>query len=103
MRKNIEVIPAKPIREIRGLEPTAKTRVCAYCRVSTDNEEQIGSFDAQVSYYKKLISSKEDWEVAGIYADEGISGTNTKNRAMPKLITRKSRFSLRSIVRSSLL
>ena len=58
MRKNIEVIPAKPIREIRGLEPTAKTRVCAYCRVSTDNEEQIGSFDAQVSYYKKLISSK---------------------------------------------
>ena len=80
MRKNIEVIPAKPIREIRGLEPTAKTRVCAYCRVSTDNEEQLGSFDAQVSYYKKLISSKEDWEVAGIYADEGISGTNTKNR-----------------------
>ena len=80
MRKNVEIIPAKPINEIRGIEPTAKMRVCAYCRVSTDNEEQLGSFDAQVSYYKKLISSKEDWEVAGIYADEGISGTNTKNR-----------------------
>ncbi len=80
MRKNIEIIPAKPISEIRGLEPTAKTRVCAYCRVSTDNIDQLSSFKAQISYYSNLISNNTQWEFAGIYADEGISGTNTKNR-----------------------
>lgn len=80
MRKNIAIIPAKPINELRGLEPTAKTRVCAYCRVSTDNCDQISSFEAQISYYSNLISNNRDWEFAGIYADEGISGTNTKNR-----------------------
>lgn len=81
MRKNVEIIPAKPINEIRGLEPTAKTRVCSYCRVSTDNIDQISSLDAQVSFYTNLISNNPEWDFVGIYADEGISGTNTKNRA----------------------
>lgn len=80
MRKNIAIIPAKPINEIRGLEPTAKTRVCAYCRVSTDNYDQLSSFEAQISYYTNLISNNANWDFVGIYADEGISGTNTKNR-----------------------
>jgi DNA invertase Pin-like site-specific DNA recombinase len=80
MRKNIEIIPAKPIKELRGLEPTAKTRVCAYCRVSTDNDEQMSSLDAQILHYSSTISSHPEWEFVGIYADEGISGTNTKKR-----------------------
>lgn len=80
MRKKIEVIPAKQIKELRGLEPTDKSRVCAYCRVSTDNEDQLSSLEAQVNYYSKLIANNSTWEFVGIYADEGISGTNTKKR-----------------------
>lgn len=76
MRKNIEVIPAKPLRQLRGLEATSKTRVCAYCRVSTDNEDQLSSFDAQKNYYFNLINGNSEWELVDIYADEGISGTN---------------------------
>ena len=48
---NVTVIPAKPRQELQGLEATAKLRVCAYCRVSTDNEEQLSSYEAQVSHY----------------------------------------------------
>lgn len=81
MRKKIEVIPAKQIKELRGLEPTAKTRVCAYCRVSTDNEDQLSSLEAQIKFYSSLIANNPAWEFVGIYADEGISGTNTKKRA----------------------
>ncbi|MDR3565606.1 MAG: recombinase family protein [Negativicutes bacterium] len=80
MRKNIEIIPAKQINELKGLEATAKTRVCAYCRVSTDNEDQLSSLEAQISYYSNLISNNTKWNFVGIYTDEGISGTNTKNR-----------------------
>ena len=53
----------------------------AYCRVSTDSEEQLTSYEAQVSYYKNYIKNKPEWEFIDIYADEGISGTNTKKRA----------------------
>ena len=81
MQKKIEVIPAKQINELRGLDATAKARVCAYCRVSTDNEDQLSSLEAQVNFYSKLIANNPAWEFAGIYADEGISGTNTKKRA----------------------
>ena len=80
MRKKIEVIPAKQIKELRGLKPTAKTRVCAYCRVSTDNEDQLSSLEAQIKFYSNLIANNNAWEFVGIYADEGISGTNTKKR-----------------------
>jgi len=57
-----------------------KLRVAAYCRVSTEQEEQLNSFENQVSYYTAYINSKADYEMAGIYADEGISGTSTKRR-----------------------
>ena len=80
MRKSIEIIPAKPIKELRGLEVTAKTRVCAYCRVSTDNEDQLSSLEAQIQFYSTTIRNNPEWEFIGIYADEGISGTNTKKR-----------------------
>lgn len=80
MRKNVSVIPAKPINELRGLESNAKTRVCAYCRVSTENDDQLSSFEAQINYYTNTITNHPDWHFVGIYADEGISGTNTKKR-----------------------
>ena len=58
----------------------AKRRVAAYARVSTDEEEQESSYEAQKDYYEKFIRSREDWELVSIYADEGISGTNIKKR-----------------------
>ncbi len=58
-----------------------KLRVAAYCRVSTEHEEQQSSFENQVNYYTTYINRKEEYEMAGIYADEGISGTSTKKRA----------------------
>ena len=54
--------------------------MAAYCRVSTDSLEQQSSYDAQVNFYSTYISDHPDYEFAGIYADEGITGTNTKKR-----------------------
>lgn len=54
--------------------------MAAYCRVSTDQEEQLSSYENQVNYYKSYIQQNPMYEFAGIYADEGISGTNTKKR-----------------------
>jgi len=54
--------------------------MAAYCRVSTDQLEQLSSYEAQVAYYTAFITNHPDYEMAGIYADEGISGTNTKKR-----------------------
>ena len=55
-------------------------RAAAYCRVSSGSEEQLSSFNAQVQYYKKYICDYPDYEFAGIYADEGISGTDLRKR-----------------------
>ncbi len=57
-----------------------KIRVCAYCRVSSMHKEQQNSFEAQVSHYTKYIQSNSQWEFAGIYSDEGISGTKKEIR-----------------------
>jgi site-specific DNA recombinase len=54
--------------------------VVTYCRVSTDSDEQATSYEAQVEHYTEYIQKNPDWEFAGIYADDGISGTNTKKR-----------------------
>ena len=64
---NVTVIPAKPRQELQGLEATAKLRVCAYCRVSTDNEEQLSSYEAQVSHYTDYIKRNQEWAFGGIY------------------------------------
>lgn len=76
------VIPAK--RQVgntaRQQDAKPKLRVAAYCRVSTDSDEQATSYDAQVEHYTELIQKNPEWEFAGIYADDGISGTNTKKR-----------------------
>lgn len=55
-------------------------KVAAYARVSTNTDEQYTSYEAQVNYYRKFIQEKNDWEYTNVYADEGISGTNTKRR-----------------------
>lgn len=57
-----------------------KKRVAAYCRVSTDHEDQANSFESQRRYFKQFIEHNPDWELYEIFADEGISGTNTKKR-----------------------
>lgn len=57
-----------------------KKRVAAYCRVSTDKEDQENSFDSQQRYFRQYIERNPDWELYEIFADEGITGTNTKKR-----------------------
>ena len=61
-------------------ETVVKRRVAAYARVSTDYEEQITSYQAQVRFYTNYIKSRHDWQFVDVYTDEGISATSTKNR-----------------------
>lgn len=69
------IIPAKQeLAENRTIK--RQLRVAAYCRVSTDDEEQLTSYEAQQTYYTDKIMTNPDWTMAGIYADEGITGTN---------------------------
>ncbi len=58
----------------------ARRRVAAYARVSTEMEEQTSSYEAQIDYYTTYIRSRNDWQFAGMYSDEGISGTSMKRR-----------------------
>lgn len=81
MNKSITVIPArKRVGNTVNKEVKPKLRVAAYCRVSTDSDEQATSYDTQVEHYSNFIQKNEEWEFAGIFADDGISGTNTKKR-----------------------
>ncbi len=78
---NVTVIPAT--RNIHTSLPNnvkVKRKVAGYARVSTDNEEQLTSYEAQVDYYTNYIKANPDWEFVGVYTDEGISATNTKKR-----------------------
>lgn len=75
--KNITVIPAKFQAEKRKKR---KMRVAAYCRVSTDSEEQKNSYQNQLTYYWEKISTNPDWEPVKVFADEGVSGVSTRNR-----------------------
>lgn len=79
MKKVTVINPVDPGQDEAALRQ--KQRVCAYCRVSTSQEEQLHSFAAQVSHYTEFINSRPDWEFAGIYADEGISGTSKDKRS----------------------
>lgn len=63
------------------INSTQKQKVAGYARVSTDHEEQLTSYEAQVDYYTNYIRSRSDWDFAGLYSDEGISATNTKHRS----------------------
>ena len=79
--KNITVIPARRrVGNTAKESEVPKLRVAAYCRVSTDSDEQATSYEAQVEHYTDYIRKNPEWEFAGIFADDGISGTNTKKR-----------------------
>lgn len=80
VKKKVAMIPAKPQYDRSIKLSEKKLRVAAYCRVSTELEEQESSYEAQVEYYTRKIAETDNWKMAGIYADDGKSATNTKKR-----------------------
>lgn len=76
---NVRIIPAQP-QTAENRSKYRQLRVAAYCRVSTELEEQQNSYQVQITYYTDLINKNKDWTLAGMFADEGISGTQTKKR-----------------------
>lgn len=78
MERVVTALPA--IKRQGTVRQKKKRKVAAYARVSTDAEEQLTSYNAQVEWYSDYIKSRDNWEFAGIYTDEGISGTSTKHR-----------------------
>lgn len=86
--KDVEIIKARNVLSPRARTNLAKRlRVAAYCRVSTDSEDQLNSYKSQVQHYTDLIKSKSEWDLAGIYADEAITGTQvTKREDFQRLI-----------------
>ena len=80
-QRAVKVIP--PTIDLLTRMPMAspsRRRVAGYARVSTDSEEQLTSYEAQVDYYTRYIQAKPDWAFVGVYTDEGISAVNTKKR-----------------------
>ena len=78
-KPRVIIIPPKPELQ-QTAAVTKQLRVAAYCRVSTKEEEQASSYEAQCEYYTDKIMSNSEWTMAGIFADEGITGTSTKKR-----------------------
>ena len=76
-KPTVIVIPANP----EAISSSKRQlRVAAYCRVSTDDEEQLTSYEAQKNYYTDKIMTNKEWTMAGIFADEGITGTSARKR-----------------------
>lgn len=84
---NVKVISAKP-QTADGKPQFHQLRVAAYCRVSTDQEQQANSYQVQIEYYTDYINSNPEWTLAGIFADEGITGTSTEKRTAFKRMIR---------------
>lgn len=80
MAKQITLIPARKVQVETTHQLNPKLRVAAYCRVSTDQDEQLSSYENQVRHYQDYIAQHDDYDLVDIYTDEGISGTNTKKR-----------------------
>ena len=81
MSQRVRVIPATINRMTSApIASSTKRKVAGYARVSTDQEEQLNSYEAQVDYYTHYIQSREDWEFVRVYTDEGISATSTRHR-----------------------
>lgn len=74
----VVIIPAtkSPVEK----KKKGKKRVAAYCRVSTDDEEQLTSYTAQIEHYTQVIESNPEWKLVKIFADEGITGVMAKKR-----------------------
>ena len=88
-KRIVTLIPAKPLAERQAMK--RQLRVAAYCRVSTEEEEQQSSYEAQCTYYTDKIMTNPEWTMAGIFADEGITGTSTKRRDDFNRMIRKCR------------
>ena len=86
--KRVIVIDADPER-VRAHTKPKYLRVAAYCRVSTDKEDQVNSYEAQKQYYTELIHATKGWMMAGIFADEGLTGTSVKKREHFQKMIRK--------------
>lgn len=78
--RKVQVIPPKININTSKKQEVKRIHVAAYCRVSTAQEDQETSYEAQVAYFTKLITENPSWQLAGIYADDGISGTDMKKR-----------------------
>lgn len=76
----VDVIKAQRTVSDRRRHSIERKRVAAYCRVSTDHEDQLNSYRSQLQYYTDKISENKDWMMAGIYADEAITGTQVSKR-----------------------
>ena len=79
-KKQMTIIPAKPEYDKNIKVQSKSLRVAAYCRVSTTQEQQESSYEAQVTYYTDKIQNNPNWKMAGIYADDGKSATSMKKR-----------------------
>lgn len=77
-KNELEFIPARPQQKL--FEGTGLKKVCAYCRVSTDDPKQTSSYELQKNHYTDMIKDHPGWELYGIFADEGISGTSLEHR-----------------------
>ena len=76
---SVIIIPANP-ELVKARAVRRQLRVAAYCRVSTDSEEQLTSYESQKKYYTDKIMTNPAWIMAGIFADEGITGTQATKR-----------------------
>ena len=83
-------IPANPVFAERDIRSRI-LRMAAYCRVSTDSEDQLNSYKSQIDYYTTIISENPNWKLAGIFADEGLSGLSTKKREQFNRMIQKCR------------
>lgn len=75
-----EIVVIKAAEPVSLRDTRTELRVCAYCRVSTDNIEQTSSFELQKNYYEEYIAKHDNWKMVDIFADEGISGTSMAKR-----------------------
>src|SRR5699024_10130770 len=80
LARSVTVILARRRTRNVDIEDKKKLKVASYDRVPIDNEKQASSYEVQVAHYTTYIKNNPEWELAGIYADDGISGTNTKKR-----------------------
>ena len=76
----VELIKAHDSFDGSARRKIERLRVAAYCRVSTDDEDQIKSYNSMVRYYTDLIQNNKEWIFAGVYADKAITGTKTDKR-----------------------
>lgn len=81
MGKKVQVLePKKKTIDYSSIPKAATIKVAAYCRVSTESEEQSRSYDNQVTYYTDLINGNPEYEFVNVYADKGLSGTSADKR-----------------------